>query len=161
MPYWRLPIYKRRYSLIKLVRLQYGRGSFVEYLVILTLGGVFLGRAFLPAWKSLNTDFPDYYLAARLYHQGYPLEQIYDWTWIQRQKDHAGIDRPIVAFALLTPFSLLPILPFSPLPPLAAKHYWLVINLVLLFLTGWLLSRMTALEPRRIAILTFLAIIPL
>jgi hypothetical protein len=129
--------------------------------VLLALVAVFLWRGFLPAWKSLNTDFPDYYLAARLYRQGYPLEQVYDWTWIQRQKDHAGIDRPIVAFALLTPFSLLPVLPFSSLPALAAKHYWLIINLALLFLTGWLLSRMTTLDPRRIAILTFLAIIPL
>jgi Glycosyltransferase family 87/WD40-like Beta Propeller Repeat len=143
------------------VRLQCRRGRNVEYLVLLILGGVFLWRGFLPAWKSLNTDFPDYYLVARLYHQGYPLEQIYDWTWIQRQKDHAGIDRPIVAFALLTPFSLLPVLPFSSLTPLAAKHYWLLVNLVLLFLTGWLLSRMTTLGPRRIAILTFLAVIPL
>jgi hypothetical protein len=148
-----------RYSLIKLVRAQYGRD--VEYLLLLALVAVFLGRGFLPAWTSLNTDFPDYYLVARLYHQGYPLEQVYDWTWIQRQKDHAGIDSPIVAFALLTPFSLLPVLPFSSLPPLAAKHCWLLVNLALLALTGWLLCRMTGLGLRRVAILTFLAIIPL
>ena len=161
MPYWRLPLCKRRYSLIKLVRLQYGRGRKVEYVVLLTLGGIFLWRGFLPAWKSLNTDFPDYYLVARLFRQGYPLEQVYDWTWIQRQKDHAGIDRPIVAFALLTPFSVLPVLPFSSLPPLAAKRCWLVINLALLLLTGWLLSRITTLGTRRIAILIFLAVLPL
>jgi hypothetical protein len=133
----------------------------VEHLLLLALVAVFLWRGFLPAWKSLNTDFPDYYLAATLYRQGYPLEQIYDWTWIQRQKDHAGIDRPIVAFALLTPFSLLPVLPFSSLPALQAKRCWLVVNLILLFLTGWLLSGMTGLGARRIAILIFLAVIPL
>jgi Glycosyltransferase family 87/WD40-like Beta Propeller Repeat len=157
----RLHLVWRRYSLIKLVRVQYRRGRCVEYLVLLVLVAVFLWRGFLPAWKSLNTDFPDYYLAARLYQHGYPLEQVYDWTWIQRQKDHAGIDRPIVAFALLTPFSLLPVLPFSSLPPLAAKHCWLLANLVLLALTGWFLCRMTGLGLRRVAILTFLAIIPL
>ena len=151
----------RRYSLIKLVRVQYGRERDIEYVALLALVAAFLWRGFLPAWKSLNTDFPDYYLVARLYHQGYPLEQVYDWTWIQRQKDHAGIDRPIVAFALLTPFSLLPVWPFSSLPPLQAKHYWLMVNLVLLALTGWLLSRMTTLGSRRIAVLAFLAVIPL
>ena len=156
-----LHLIRRRYSLIKLVRLQHGRGRNVEYFALLMLGGVFVWRGFLPAWKSLNTDFPDYYLVARLYHQGYPLEQVYDWTWIQRQKDHAGIERPIVAFALLTPFSLLPVLPFSSLPPLQAKHYWLMVNLVLLALTGWLLCRVTGLGLRRIAALTFLAMIPL
>ncbi|HEV2418539.1 MAG TPA: hypothetical protein VGX94_12105, partial [Terriglobia bacterium] len=60
-----------------------------EFIAILALGGVFIWRGFAPAWKTLNTDFPDYYLAARLYHEGYSLDQIYDWIWIQRQKDHA------------------------------------------------------------------------
>jgi Glycosyltransferase family 87/WD40-like Beta Propeller Repeat len=138
-----------------------GVTPWAEYLLLVVLVAVFIWRGLLPAWKSLNTDFPDYYLAASLYRQGYPLEQVYDWTWIQRQKDHAGIDSPIVAFALLTPFSLLPVLPFSSLPPLEAKRCWLLVNLVLLALTGWLLCGMTTLGPRRIAILTFLAIIPL
>lgn len=133
----------------------------IEYVVLLTLAGVFLWRAFLPAWKTLNTDFPDYYLAAGLYRQGYPLEQIYDWTWVQRQKDHAGIQRPIVTFTLLTPFSLLPILPFSSLSPLSAKRCWLLVNLALLAVTGYLLNCMSALGPRRVAILVFLAMVPL
>jgi Glycosyltransferase family 87/WD40-like Beta Propeller Repeat len=161
MPCCRLRLVWRRYSLIKLVRVQYRRGRSVEYLALLVLVAVFLWWGFLPAWKSLNTDFPDYYLVAQLYRRGYPLEQVYDWTWIQRQKDHAGIGQPIVAFALLTPFSLLPVLPFSSLPPLEAKHRWLLANVVLLALTGWLLCRMTGLGPRRVIILTFLAVIPL
>jgi hypothetical protein len=132
-----------------------------EYFVLLTLSGVFLWRAFLPSWKTLNPDFPDYYLAARLYRQGYRLEQIYDWTWVQRQKDHAGIQSPIVTFTLLTPFSLLPVLPFSSLSPLAAKRCWLLVNLALLALTGYLLNRMSTLGPRRVAILIFLAMVPL
>jgi len=133
----------------------------IEYVVLAALVGVFVWRGFLPGWKTLNTDFVDYYLAARLYRQGYPLEQVYDWTWIQRQKDHAGIDRPIVAFALLTPFSMLPVLPFAPLPPLAAKRGWLVVNLILLGLVGCLLQRMSRLIPRHVAILVFLAVVPL
>jgi hypothetical protein len=133
----------------------------LEHLLLLGLVGVFLWRGFVPAWKSLNTDFPDYYLAARLYRQGYSLEQIYDWTWIQRQKDHAGIQRPIVAFALLPPFSLLPVLPFSSLPPLSAKRCWLLVNLILLAVVGYLLHRMSQLGARRVAILMFLAVVPL
>lgn len=132
-----------------------------EYLALVALVGAFLWRGLVPAWKTLNTDFPDYYLAARLYHQGYPLDQIYDWTWVQRQKDHAGIDRPIVAYTLLTPFSLLPVLPFSSLPPLPAKRWWLLVNLALLGLTGYLLHRMSKLGVRRVALLMFLAVIPL
>jgi hypothetical protein len=143
------------------VRIQNGRGRDIESVVLLALVAVFVWRGFLPAWKSLNTDFPDYYLAARLYRQGYALEQIYDWTWIQRQKDHAGIQRPIVAFTLLTPFSLLPVLPFSSLPPLSAKHCWLLVNVVLLAVVGCLLHRITRLGARRVSILMFLAMVPL
>jgi hypothetical protein len=129
--------------------------------VLATLVASFAWRGFEPAWKTPNTDFEDYYLAARLYRQGYPLEQIYDWTWIQRQKDHAGIEKTLVAFALLTPFSLLPVLPLSSLPPLAAKRGWLLLNLLLLGLSGYLLRRMSGLSARRVAILVFLAIVPL
>jgi hypothetical protein len=132
-----------------------------EYLVLATLVTIFMWRGFVPAWNTPSSDFQDYYLAARLYRQGYSLEQIYDWTWIQRQKDHAGMEGPVVAFALLTPFSLLPVLPFSSLPPLLAKRGWLLLNLVLLGLSAYLLRRMSRLSVRRLAILIFLAITPL
>ena len=135
--------------------------STVECLLLVCLVGAFLWRGFVPAWETLNTDFPDYYLAARLYRQGYPLEKIYDWTWVQRQKDHAQIDRPIVTFTLLTPFSLLPVLPFASFPPLVAKHGWLLANLVFLGLTGWLLRALSGLRARSVAILIFLALVPL
>ena len=131
-----------------------------EYLVLATLVTIFIWRGFVPAWNTPSSDFQDYYLAARLYRQGYSLEQIYDWTWIQRQKDHAGMEGPVVAFALLTPFSLLPVLPFSSLPPLLAKRGWLLLNLVLLGLSAYLLRRMSRLSARRLAILIFLAITP-
>ena len=141
-------------------RRRLARGA-VEWLLLASSVGIFLWRGFVPAWKTLNTDFPDYYLAARLYRQGYPLEKIYDWTWVQRQKDHAQIDQPIVTFTLLTPFSLLPVLPFGSWPPLMAKHGWLVANLVFLGITGWLLCALSGLGARRVAILIFLALVPL
>jgi len=129
--------------------------------LLATLVAIFVWRGFIPAWKTVNSDFQDYYLAAQLYRQGYPLEQIYDWTWIQRQKDHAGIQTSLVAFALLTPFSLLPVLPFSSLSPLLAKRAWLLLNLVLLGFAAYLLKRMSRLSARHVAILVFLAIVPL
>lgn len=132
-----------------------------EYAVLIVLAGVFLWRGFIPAWKTLNTDFVDYYLAARLYRQGYPLTQIYDWSWVQRQKDHAGIERPIVAFTSLTPFSTLPAMPFSSLPPLSAKRGWLLVNLALLALTACLLQRVSGLRWRHLTIIVLLAVVPL
>lgn len=132
-----------------------------EWLFLLILAATFAWRAFVPGWRSLNTDFPNYYLMARLYRQGYPLGRQYEWIWFQRQKDHAGIKQPLVSSIPLTPFSALVVLPFSSLSPLEAKRCWLVVNLMFLILTGCLLDRMTALGARRVAIITLLAIVPL
>jgi|GEM_PF-502854 len=133
----------------------------IETVLLVLLAALFLWRGFLPAWRSLNTDFPNYYLAARLYRQGYSLNRVYDWIWFQRQKDHAGIEPRIVEFIPSTPYAALVVLPFAVLPPLQAKQRWLALNLLLLVLTGCLLSRMTTLGPRRVALLVFLAVIPL
>jgi hypothetical protein len=122
---------------------------------------LFVVRGFIPAWGHLDSDFANYYLAARLYREGYPVERVYEWTWFQRQKDHAGIERPLVGFIPSTLTSALPIVPLSSLPPLLANRIWLVISLGFLFLTAVLLKAITSLNWRRIGLLTFLAVAPL
>src|SRR4029077_5500228 len=39
-------------------------GHLSEWILLAALLAVFVGRGFLPAWRTLNTDFPNYYLAA-------------------------------------------------------------------------------------------------
>src|ERR1700730_1970137 len=70
-------------------------------------------KGLVPAWNKLNTDFPNYYLVARLLREGYNLDRVYDWTWLQRIKDHWGLQQSLVGFAGLTPFSALPVLPLT------------------------------------------------
>jgi hypothetical protein len=136
--------------------------AWLERALACALAALFAWRGFLPAWRSLNTDFPNYYLAARLFRGGYPLERVYDWVWFQRQKDHAGIiDQPLVGYVPLSLFSALLVAPFASLPPLEAKRCWLIVNLILLWATAHLLHRMTRLAPRRIALIIFLAVVPL
>ena len=130
----------------------------VEYLLLLVLLGGFVARGLIPAWRSLNTDFPDYYLAARLYRQGYPLDRIYDWVWFQRQKDHANVELPLVSFIPNPPACIFPVLPLSFLCPLAAKRAWLVFNLALLGGVILLLNSIVQLGLRRVAIIVFLAL---
>ncbi len=122
---------------------------------------LFFVRGFIPAWNHLDSDFANYYLAARLYREGYPIERVYEWTWFQRQKDHAGIDRPLVGFIPSTLTSALTILPLTSLSPLQANRSWLVISLGLLFLSAAFLKRITNLAWRRTGVLIFLAIAPL
>jgi hypothetical protein len=120
-----------------------------------------LWKGVIPAWRSLNTDFPNYYLVARLFREGYCLDRIYDWIWLQRIKDHWGLDQALVGFAGLTPWSALPIVPLSIFSALTAKRIWILINLGFLVASVELLHRSTTLGRRRIWLIALLAILPL
>ena len=133
----------------------------LERLLLIALVILFAVKGFIPAWQQLNSDLPNYYLIARLYRAGAPLERVYDWTWLQRQKDHEGIKQGLVSFIPSTLPSALLILPWCSLSPLAAKHHWLIVNLILLLGVIVLLVRLTKLAWERVAILTFLAFLPL
>lgn len=135
--------------------------TWVQHLLLLALLAGFVGKGFIPAWRQLNSDFPNYYLIARLYHAGYPLARVYEWTWLQRQKDHQAIHQGLVSFTPSTLPSALAILPWSSRPPLEAKHGWLIANLVFLGLVAFLLTRITALGWERITLLMFLTFVPL
>jgi len=135
--------------------------TWMEILILSVLVAVFAWKGFVPAWRSLNTDFPNYYVAARLIARGDSLNRIYDWIWFQRQKDHAGIENRVVTFSPHTLYSALPIVPLTSFQPLSAKRCWLIINLFFLGFSAFALNRMTNIGGLRIAILMFLAIEPL
>jgi Tol biopolymer transport system component len=132
-----------------------------EWTLLAILLAIFVGRGFVPAWRTLNTDFPNYYLAAVLHHKGIPLDRAYEWIWFQRQKDHQGIEQPLVGFMPNPPMCAAPMLPLATLQPLAAKRLWLSLNVMLLLLALWILHRVTNLSWRRIFLVSFLCITPL
>jgi hypothetical protein len=133
----------------------------VEWCMLAILAAAFLGLTLVPGWQSLKSEFPDYYLAAELYHQGIPLDRVYEWTWFQRQNDHLGVRDGLVSFAPNPPSSILPLLPLTRLKPLAAKRAWIVSNLVLLALSLFALRRTTQLGWRRLILITLLCTLPL
>ena len=125
---------------------------------VLFVAVLFLCAHTLPrAWRALNTDFPNYYMAARLVHEGYDTSRMYEWSWIEREKDHRAIDIRIIGLLPITPFSTLAVLPLAALPPLTAKHIWIVLNLAFLVPIGWILRTMIGLSNRRIAMAIFLS----
>ncbi|HEY1676767.1 MAG TPA: glycosyltransferase 87 family protein [Candidatus Sulfotelmatobacter sp.] len=137
------------------------RGVAAEWIAAAMLAGVFAIWSFVPAWRTLRTDFPNYYLAASLYSRGIPLDRVYEWRWFQRQKDHLQIDQRLVGFAPHPPMCALPVLPLASLPPLTAKRVWLILNLAFLALALWLFRRTTDLPWRRLLLLCFLCLLPL
>jgi hypothetical protein len=110
-------------------------------------------HTFPKAWRTLDTDFPNYYLAAQLSHQGYDTSQAYDWRWLQREKDHRAIDQRVIGLAPITPFSTLFVWPLTILAPLPAKHVWLVLQLLLLIPIALALRSLTGQPLRRIALI--------
>jgi hypothetical protein len=133
----------------------------IESCVIVLLASLLLWKGIIPGWRTLNTDFPNYYVVARLIHEHYCLDRIYDWIWFQRAADHLGIGRQLVGFLGLTPFSAFPMLPLSWLPALEAKRIWIVCNMGLLAASIHLLSRATGLSLRRAWMIALCAVIPL
>jgi len=109
------------------------------------------------AWQTLNTDFPNYYMSARLVHEGYDTSRMYEWRWIEREKDHRGVDIRVIGMLPITPFSTLVVWPLAGLAPLAAKHVWILLNLAFLIPIGWMLRSMTYLSYRRIALAILLS----
>ena len=138
-----------------------GLRGWIERTLLLIFIVAFVPIALVPAWSNIGADFPNYYLAARLYRQGYPLDKVYDWVCFQREWDHISDHHSLVSFQPLTLFSALPIVPLSSLPHLPARRCWVLLNVVFLLLTTMLLVRCTSVGWVRVLLLMFLAFFPL
>src|ERR1700733_8730166 len=109
------------------------------------------------AWHTLGSDFPNYYLTARLKGERYDTTRIYEWIWLQRQKDHRAIDQRTVGMVPITPFSTLVVYPLASMSPLKAKHCWLIFTLGVLLATLYFLHSLTALSWRHLLLLAALS----
>ncbi|HUH64220.1 MAG TPA: glycosyltransferase 87 family protein [Terracidiphilus sp.] len=123
-----------------------------ERIALLLLGSYLCLHTLPRAWSSLNTDFPNYYLSARLAREHVDTARMYEWAWLQREKDHRGIDPRIIGLLPITPFSTLAVWPMAELPPLTAKRVWIAINLLLLVPVLGLLHSMTGMSWQRVAL---------
>ncbi|WP_158944211.1 glycosyltransferase 87 family protein [Granulicella sp. S190] len=132
----------------------------IEWILLGVLTAYLCVHTLPAASRVLNTDFPNYYLTARLAREKSATSRIYEWVWLQRQKDHRGIDQRIVGLIPITPFSTLATWPIARLRPLAAKRLWLAFNLVLVVATALLIQRLTQL-PWRQVLLVFVLSMPL
>lgn len=126
----------------------------LEWLLLLILSLALSLRTVPRAWRSLNTDFPNLYLTARLAYEHVDTSRAYEWIWLQRQKDHRSVDQPIIGLVPITPFSTLPMYPLARLGALGAKRVWLVIQGLLLAPVLLCIRSITGQPLRRIALLT-------
>src|SRR5258707_2809374 len=135
-----------------------GWTSVGEWIVATLMIAYFAIHTLPAAWKTLNTDFSNYYLTARLAREKSETSRIYEWIWLQRQKDHRDIDQRIISLVPITPFSTLAVRPLASLPPLEAKHCWLVLNLAMVATIAVLLRTATELPLRRVLLVIALSV---
>ena len=109
---------------------------------------VFAGVVLPRCWQSVNTDFPNYYVAARLVREGYPTDRLYEWDWFARQKDRMQVDQPLAGFIPHTPFCALVLLPIANLQPLTAKRVWIATNLAMLLALAGLFAQISRISWR-------------
>src|SRR5579872_7524395 len=81
-------------------------------------------------WTHVETDFPNYYTAAKMFRERLPLRDLYDWTSFQRQMNYAGWGLQLGGYIPHTSFTALPMVPLVPLGPMQAKRVWLVFSLI-------------------------------
>ncbi|HTP12413.1 MAG TPA: glycosyltransferase family 87 protein [Bacteroidota bacterium] len=114
----------------------------VALIAIVVLSAFLLFRGVIPGLARIDTDFPNYYTAARLLTNGAPTERLYDDGWFQQQIFDSGIQQQ-GKFSPYPPITALVMVPFVFLGPLNALRAWTVLNLGCLILEIILLSRAT------------------
>jgi hypothetical protein len=104
-------------------------------------------------WTNIETDFPNYYTAARIFRQRLPMRDLYDWTAFQRQMNYAGWGLQLGGYIPHTPLTALPMVPLAGLAPMTAKRVWLSLSLIFLAAAIWMLAKLTRLSVAGLIIL--------
>jgi len=139
-------------------RVAAGQVVTIEWILCAMMLAYFGFHTLPAAWKTLNTDFSNYYLTARLVREKSKTSRIYEWIWLQRQKDHRDIEQRIISLVPITPVSTLAVWPLAASPPLLAKRCWLVVNVVLTLALLVMLQSLTNLPFRRIVMVAAMSI---
>ncbi len=126
--------------------------------LLIALGIGVLVRGVGPALTRIDTDFPNYFTAARIVVEGGSTERLYDEAWF-RQQMHKEVPQvpPLGKFAPFPPPTALLLVPLAHLSPLAALRVTTVFSLFCLVLSIGLLARITQLSLAKSAALALLS----
>ncbi len=122
-----------------------------EYLFLSFFIGLLIIKGIIPAWRSVHSDFANYYVSASLVADGVSLENLYDNEWFQNRINSYGIDTPgkFSPFPPLTAWMMLPLTPFE---PLTAQRLFTIVNLFFVALGVVTLKKITSLTWAQCAI---------
>ena len=114
----------------------------VVILLLMPLAFVLVSRGIVPAMSAIDTDFPNYFTAAKIVADGEDVSRLYDNTWFQDRIRYYGIqDAPAGKFAPFPPPTALLLIPLTRLQPLDALRVLTCVSLACLLGSVVLLSR--------------------
>ncbi len=99
-------------------------------MALVLLGGRLIWLYVIPAWKTIITDFPNYYVSAWAVRNGDSLTELYNPLWFDEEKRRAGIERPAALFNYFPPMNAMIMWPVANLSPISAKRAWIVVNVL-------------------------------
>ena len=132
------------------------RGNLVSYLLLLALVLFVFYRGILPGVRQVDSDFPNYYTAAKIVVDGKDIDKLYDDSWFQGRIRSYGMQSQ-GKFSPFPPATALVALPLSFFDPLMALQISVAINIGLLVLSMIILAHLLSLSYVESAVFTLLA----
>jgi Glycosyltransferase family 87 len=112
------------------------------FLVLGALGFILVARGIVPAMSKMDTDFPNYFAAAKIVADGGDTARLYDDSWFKEQMRHYRMERASQGqFAPFPPPTALLLVPLTRFSPLNALRMMTVISAAGLFCSILLLTR--------------------
>ncbi len=114
----------------------------VALLLFIALACVLAARGIVPAMSKIDTDFPNYFTAAKIVAEGGDVDRLYDSSWFQEQMHRYQIGRPLEGqFAPFPPPTALLLVPLTQLSPLNALRVMTGVSALCLICSIILLAR--------------------
>jgi hypothetical protein len=114
----------------------------VGVLLFLALAIIVVVRGVVPAVTRIDTDFPNYFVAAKIVADGGSAERLYDDSWFQEQMRRYQIGKPENGkFAPFPPPTALLLVPLAHLQPLGALRIMTGVSVLCLLCSVVLLAR--------------------
>jgi hypothetical protein len=126
------------------MRLFYNRS--VAIVLFAALATVLVARGIVPAMSKIDSDFPDYFTAAKIVADGGPVERLYDDVWFQQQMHrYVPGSESIGKFSPFPPPTAFLLLPLTRMEPLDALRAVTVVSALCLAGSIVLLARILSL----------------
>ena len=117
----------------------------VALLLFVALAFVIASRGMVPAMSKIDSDFPNYFTAAKIVADGGDVERLYDNSWFQGQMRRYQIGKPSEGkFAPFPPPTALLLVPLTRLEPLNALRVMTGVSTLCLVCSTILLARTDA-----------------